>query len=113
MTKVSQKSNGNGGYKMHFRNDVRGTVFKIVHWKQNLFMMPNGAPGKKYVEEITCLLKLWIQDLPLKSITLKAIHIMPALLLQKPSKNLKSKDHLVPETFKIMGRRNISNLVHE
>ena len=109
----SHKSNGNGGYKMYFWNDVRGTVFKIVHWKQNLFMMPNGAPGKKYIEEITRLLKLWIQDLLLKSIALKAIHIMPALLLQKPSKNLKLKDHLVSETFKIMGRRNISNLVHE
>ena len=109
----SHKSNGNGGYKMYFWNDVRGTVFKIVHWKQNLFMIPNGAPGKKYIEEITRLLKLWIQDLLLKSIALKAIHIMPALLLQKPSKNLKLKDHLVSETFKIMGRRNISNLVHE
>ena len=109
----SHKFNGNGGYEMYFWNDVRGTVFKIVHWKQNLFMMPNGAPGKKYIEEITRLLKLWIQYLLLKSIALKAIHIMPALLLQKPSKNLKLKDHLVSETFKIMGRRNISNLVHE
>ena len=109
----SHKSNGNGGYEMYFWNDVRGTVFKIVHWKQNLFMMPNGAPGEKYIKEITRLLKLWIQDLLLKSIALKAIHIMPALLLQKPSKNLKLKDHLVSETFKIMGRRNISNLVHE
>ena len=107
---------------MYFWNDVRGTVFekdlndayeKIVHWKRNLFMMSCGAAGKKYIEEITRLLKLWIQDLLLKSIALKAIHIMPALLLQKPSKNLKLKDHLVSETFKIMGRRNISNLVHE
>ena len=67
---------------MYFWNDVRGTVFekdlndayeKIVHWKRNLFMMSCGAAGKKYIEEITRLLKLWIQDSPLKSIALKAI----------------------------------------
>ena len=51
--------------------------------------------GEKNIDEVTRLLKLWIQDSPLKSIALKAIHVMPALLLQKPSKNSKSKDHLV------------------
>ena len=88
----------------YFWNNVHGTVFekdltnayeKIVNWKRNLFMMPSGVAGKKYVEEITPLLKLWLQDSPLKSIILKAIHVIPALLLQKPSKNSKSKDHLV------------------
>ena len=58
-------------------------------------MMPSGAARKECIDEVTRLLKLWIQDLPLKSIALKAIHVMPALLLQKPSKNSKSKDHLV------------------
>ena len=58
-------------------------------------MMPSGAAVKKYIEEITSLLKLWIQDSPLKSIALKAIHGMPALLLQKPTENSKSKDHLL------------------
>ena len=82
---------------MYFWNDVRGTVFekdlndayeKIVHWKRNLFKMSCGAAGKKYIEEITRLLKLWIQDSPLKSIALKAVNVIPALLLQKPSKIL-------------------------
>ena len=76
-------SNGNADYETYFWNDVRGTVFekdlndayeKIVHWKRNLFMMPSSAVGKKYIEELTRLLKLWIQDSPLKSIALKAIH---------------------------------------
>ena len=120
----SHNSNRNGGYKRYFWNDVRGTVFKknlndayekMAYWKQNLFMMPSGAAGKKYIEEITFLLKLWIQDSPLKSIALWAIHIMPALLLQKPSKNLKSKDHLVSleRRLKLWEEGNISNLVHE
>ena len=78
-------------------------------------MMPSGAAGEKYIEEITRLLKLWIQDLSLKSIALKAIHVMPALLLQKPSKNSKSKDHLVSleRCLKLWEEGNISNLAHE
>ena len=78
-------------------------------------MMLSGAAGKKYIEEITRLLKLWIQDSPLKSIGLKAIYVMPVLLLQKPSKNSKSKDHLVSldRRLKLWEEGNISNLLHE
>ena len=81
----SHDSNGNGDYETYFWNDVRGTVFekdltnaykKIVHWKRNLFMVPSGVARKKYVEEITRLLNLWIQDSPLKSIALKAIYVI-------------------------------------
>ena len=36
----------------------------------------------------------WLQESPLKDIAFKAIMIMPNLLLQKPSKNSKDKDHL-------------------
>ena len=45
------------------------------------------------IEEVTRLIKLWINDTPLRKIALKAVHVMPALLLQKPSKSSKSKDH--------------------
>ena len=40
------------------------------------------------------MLNFWTDNSPLKLIALKALHIMPALLLQKPSKTSKSKDHL-------------------
>ena len=77
-----------------FEKDLNSAYEKIVHWKKNLFMLPSGASGKKYVEEVTRLMKLWIQDTPLKSVSLKAVHVMPPLLLQKPSKSSKAKDHL-------------------
>ena len=57
-------------------------------------MLPTGASGKKYIEETTRLIDLWVNNTPYESIALKAVHIMPALLLQKPSKSSKSKDHL-------------------
>ena len=78
-------------------------------------MMPSGAAGKKCIKEITRPLKLWIQDSPLKSTALKAIHVMSPLLLQKPSENSKSKDNLVllERRLKLWEEGNISNLVHE
>ena len=39
-------------------------------------------------------MKEWLQESPLKDIGFKAIMIMRNLILQKPSKNSKAKDHL-------------------
>ena len=69
---------------------------KIVFWPKNLFLLPSGACGKRYIKEITRLLNEWVSDSPLKDISFKAIVIMPNLLLQKPSKTSKSKEHQLP-----------------
>ena len=42
---------------------------------------------------MTRLMKLWINDTPLRKIALKTVHVMPALLQQKPPQSSKSKDH--------------------
>ena len=116
-------SNGNGDYKTYFWKKIRGTVFEkdladafenIVHWKRNLFMMASGTAGKTYMEEITRLLKLWIHDSPLKITALKAIHVMPVLLLRKPGKNSKSKNHLtsLERRLKLWEEGDISSLLH-
>ena len=46
-------------------------------------MVPSGAAWKRCVEKVTRLMKLWIQGTQLKSMLLKAVHFIPALLLQK------------------------------
>ena len=56
---------------------------KIVYWRKNLFMLPNGSSGKNYIREITRLMNQWVGS-PMKNISIKAIHIMPSILLQKP-----------------------------
>ena len=78
-------------------------------------MLPSGAAGKRYVEEVTRLMKLWIPDTPLKSKSLKAIHAMPALLLQKPSKSSKAKDHLqaLERRIKLWNEGDIEGLLYE
>ena len=58
---------------------------------------------------------LRIQDTPLKSISLKAIHAMLALFLQKPSKSSKAKYHLqaLERRIKSRGEADIEGLLYE
>ena len=56
-----------------------------------LFMLPSGTAGKNYIEEVTRSMKLWINNASLTKISLKAVHVMLALLPQKPSKSSKQK----------------------
>ena len=76
--------------------DLNNAYKKTVHWKRNLVMLPSGAAGKRYVEEVTRLMELWIQDTPLKPISLKAVHAMPELLLK--SKQIIKSQRSSPST---------------
>ena len=90
-----QKSFTWGKYPSHvFEANVSTVYEQIVYWKKNLFLLPSGKAGKQYIDETTKLMNEWVQESPLKDIAFKAIMIMPNLLLQKPSKNSKAKDHL-------------------
>ena len=62
--------------------------------KKNLFLVPSGRAGKRYIEETTRLMNEWLHDSTMKDIAFKAIMIMPGLLPQKPSQKLKSREHL-------------------
>ena len=77
-----------------FVNELNNAYGKIVYWRKNLFLPPTGAAGKDFINKLTRMINAWVYDTPIKGIVLKALHVMPALLLQKPSKTSKSKDHL-------------------
>ena len=77
-----------------FEKNVSIVYEEVVYWKKNMFLLPSGRAGKRYVDETTRLMNEWLHDSPMKDIVFKAIMIMPNLLLQKPSKKSKSKDHL-------------------
>ena len=88
---------------------------KIVFWRKNLFKLPSGSAGKRYISEITKLLNGWTFNSPWKDISFKAIHIMPGLLLQKPSKNSKAKDHAnaLRRRLILWLKGDIESLLHE
>ena len=77
------------------QKDLEKANEQIVYWRKNIFTLPTGISSKKFVNKITRLFDQWTNDTLLKSIALKAIHIMAVLLLQKPSRKSKSRDHRV------------------
>ena len=67
---------------------------KIAFWRRNLFKLPSGAAGKKFISETTKWIEFWNQDVnEYKDIALKVLMVMPALLLQKPSFKSTAKQH--------------------
>ena len=61
----------------------------IVHWRQNLFKVPSGACGKRFVGELACLFQAFANESAYEAFAIKAAMTLPALMLQKP--NTKSK----------------------
>ena len=78
-----------------YQKDLEKANEQIVYWRKNIFTLPTGISSKKFVNKITRLFDQWTNDTLLKSIALKAIHVMAVLLLQKPSRKSKSRDHRV------------------
>ncbi len=68
---------------------------EVVHWKKNLFPVPRGSSGKKFVMELSRLFRGYAEQSALESVALQAITftVMSILLLQKPTRKSKPKEH--------------------
>ena len=78
--------------RQNVRCNVRINVFSSGRKTYSCFQQVQLR--KKYITETTKLMNGWTNNSPLKDIAFTAIHVMPSLLLQKPSKTSKVKDHL-------------------
>ena len=98
-----------------FEENLSLAFEKVVHWKNNLFLLPSRCAGKQVIEEKTKLMNEWLHDSPLKDIALKATMIMPSLLLQKPPQKSKSREHLktLERRMDLSTSGEILNLLHE
>ena len=67
---------------------------EVVHWRWNLFKIPSGRQGKAFVQEMVSLFQSYVNASAREKVALKAAMVLPALVLQKPSKTSKSKDHI-------------------
>ena len=66
----------------------------VIHWKQNIFLVPSGAMGKGFIKDLTSLLLAFANASALEGIALKASFVMQVLLLQKTSQKSKTRDHV-------------------
>lgn len=65
---------------------LRKIYYEAVHWLPNVFLVPLGSTGKKFVQETNRLLRGFAEASALESVSLFALMVMPLLLLQKPCK---------------------------
>ena len=78
----------------HFEKNLHLCYSEVIKWKKNLFLLPSGRAGKGFIIEIKRLVDLFVNKTPYYKLALNALMVMVPLLLQKPSKNSKSSDHV-------------------
>ena len=77
-----------------FSSSVDDAYNQIVHWRSNLFKVPSGSTGKRFVAEIAYLFEAFATESAMEVVALKTAMIMPALLLQKPHAKSKVQEHI-------------------
>ncbi len=65
----------------------------ITKWRRNLFLVPTGKIGREFIDEVAKTITLFTSGSQMESVALSMVMIMFPLLLQKPSRKSKSKDH--------------------
>ena len=68
-----------------------GVIRSMSH---TLFRLPTGRAGNRFLDEMTRVLKIYVDGTNGSQNALYAFFILPALMLQKPSKNSKTKDNV-------------------
>ena len=74
-----------------FCRKINTAYEKVLHWRRNLFQVPS---GKSFISELARLYQAYADSSSLERIAMKATTIFPILLLQKPSRTSKSKNHV-------------------
>ena len=77
-----------------FCHALEAAYQEIVHWRSNCFSVPHGNCGEHFVLELASLFRTAGEGSSLESVAMKAAFTLCSLVLQKPSRNSKSKDHI-------------------
>ena len=87
------KSITNSLNEHEFLETIHRVYDEIVQWRKNLFKLPSGNAAKMFIRELISWLEHFNRDSEYKSIALKVYMILPSLILQKPTRNSKARDH--------------------
>ena len=77
-----------------FSHAISAAYFEAVHWKRNIFLVPSGAEGKEFVQELARIFGAYAERSALESFAMTAAMTMPLLLLQKPHGKSTTRDHV-------------------
>ena len=88
---------------------------EIITWRKNLFKVPSGKHGKALISEVKDLINHYVTSTSLESVAMTALMVIFPLLLQKPTKKSKTKDHnrFLEKRLQWWREGNISSLIKE
>ena len=73
--------------------EVSKAYKEVIGWKKNIFLPPRGKAGSDLIKELTRLINLFVHKTNWERLALPLVHVFLPLMLQKPSKTSKAKDH--------------------
>ena len=77
-----------------FSVKIQEAYKEVIRWRRNVFLVPSGKAGEKFVGEMSRMFRAYGESTPLESVALTAAMTMPHLLLQKPHPKSKVKEHI-------------------
>jgi len=75
-----------------FSPGVSDAYDEVVHWRSNLFLVPQGKVGKEFVQELVRLITAYGEGSALECIAIKAAMIQCTLLLQRSYRSVSTSD---------------------
>ena len=73
---------------------VMQTYSEIIKWRKNMFEVPKGNIGKDVISEVTKIIQLFASKSKWEALALNLLNVFLPLMLQKPSRKSKTKDHI-------------------
>ena len=73
---------------------IRAAYSEIVCWRKNLFLLPRGKAAADFIKELSRLINLFVHKTKWERLALPLTFIFMPIMLQKPSKKSKARDHV-------------------
>ncbi len=99
----------------NFTSLLETAYTETVHWKNNLFKIPQGNAGKSFTQELSRLFSAFATCSALEPIALKAASVLPVLILQRPHYSSKIKAHIqcITKRLALWNAGDLSSLLEE
>ena len=98
-----------------FKSLIHDTYNKMSTWRKNIFQLPKGNVGKRFVQELTNAINIWNNKSPERDVALKMFMVLPNLLLQRVNSKSSASDNrkVLERRLQLWQERKITELVGE
>ncbi len=96
-------------------DSIHRAYSEVVHWKPNMFQIPSGTAGKRFVSELSRCFNAFAMESDQEAIAMEAAMVLPALMLQKTNPKSKAKENMscLQRRLDLWEMGDITNLLKE